>query len=219
MLNGIDVSHYQEEIDWGKVRASGVRFAILKASEGTSYVDEMFEENFRGAVAAGIVPGTYHFYLPSLDPLQQAAHYLSVLQEVVGTQPCLPPCMDLETAGGTRAAMNVGVRSFMEEVRKQAGRPGLMYTSPGFWGTYLPAPTLTQNRLKPADVEWATAYPLWLAHYTTGWPSQVYPWAGWTFWQYSSAGKVAGVPTRVDLNFFNGSEAELAALAAGGQRG
>ena len=219
MLSGIDVSHYQELIDWPKVKASGVRFAIIKASEGTGYIDPMFEENFRGALSAGIVPGTYHFYLPSLDPLQQAVHYLSVIRDIVGRQACLPPCIDLETAGATRTAMNAAVRAFMEELKRQDGRPGLLYTSPGFWGTYLPAPVLVQNRLKAADVEWALDYPLWLAHYTTGWPSQVYPWVGWRFWQYSSAGKVAGVPTRVDLNYFNGSPADLAALAGEGTRG
>jgi Lyzozyme M1 (1,4-beta-N-acetylmuramidase) len=213
MLNGIDVSHYQEEIDWKKVKASGVRFAIIKASEGTEMVDAMFEENFRGAVDAGIVPGTYHFFYPTLDPLKQAAHYLSVLKEVVGGQACLPPAIDLETAGTTKTAINAAVRSFMEELRQQSRRPGLLYTSPGFWNTYLPAPVLTLNRLKAADVEWASDYPLWLAHYTTGWPSQVYPWAGWTFWQYSSGGKIEGVPTRADMNLFNGSAADLAALA------
>ena len=55
-----------------------------------------------------------------------------------------------------------------------------------------------------------------MAHYTTGWPSQVYPWAGWTFWQYSSAGKISGIRTRVDLDYFNGSQADLEALAARG---
>ena len=214
MLNGIDVSHYQEAIDWPKVKASGVRFAIIKASEGTGMIDPMFEENFRGAVDAGIVPGTYHFFLPTLDALQQAQHYWGVIKEIVGSHACLPPAIDLETAGATKAAMNTAVRSFMQEMKHQDGRSGLLYTSPGFWNTYLPAPVLTYNRLRPADVEWAIEYPLWLAHYTTGWASQVYPWAGWTFWQYSSAGKIAGVPSRVDLNFFNGSEADLAALAA-----
>ena len=213
MLHGIDVSHYQETIDWPKVKASGVSFAIIKVSEGTDFVDPMFEENFRGAVNAGVVPGTYHFFLPGLDALLQAAHYLSVLKDVVGTAPCLPACIDLETAGATKTVMNTAVRNFMQELQRQQGRPGLIYTSPGFWSTYLPAPVLVQNRLKTADVEWAVEYPLWLAHYTTGWPSQVYPWAGWRFWQYSSAGKVAGVPTRVDLDLFDGSAAELAALA------
>jgi lysozyme len=216
MLNGIDVSHYQELIDWPKVRASGVRFAIIKASEGTDFVDPMFEVNFRGAVAAGIVPGTYHFYLPRFDAVQQAQHYRSVLKDVVGSTPCLPPCIDLETAGATKALMNTSVRSFMQEMARLDGRPGLLYTSPGFWGTYLPVPVLNQYRLTLSEIDWAETYPLWIAHYTTGWPSQVYPWVGWTFWQYSSAGKISGIRSRVDLDYFNGSLAELNALAAGG---
>lgn len=58
MLFGIDVSYHQEWIDWPKVSASGVRFAILKASEGETYTDPMFEENFRGAAETGIITGS-----------------------------------------------------------------------------------------------------------------------------------------------------------------
>ena len=217
MLRGIDVSHYQEEIDWKKVKDSGVSFAIIKASEGSSDIDPMFETNFRGAVDAGILPGTYHFYLPLLDAAAQAAHYLSVIREVTGNQACLPPCIDIETAGVTRAAMNTGVQTFMQAISSDEQK-GMIYTSNGFWSTYLPSPVLSGNHLKFADVDWALEYPLWLAHYTTGWPSQVYPWAGWTFWQYSSGGKVAGIPARVDLNLFNGSLADLNALAVRGGR-
>lgn len=213
MLRGIDVSHYQEEIDWKKVKASGVSFAILKASEGIDLVDPMFEEYFRGAVDAGIMPGTYHFFLPRLDAVSQAQHYLKVVREIVGERTCLPPCIDLETAGLTRAAMNDAVRSFMQNISAE-GRKGILYTSYGFWTTYLPAPVLNGNRLKFADVDWALDYPLWLAQYTSGMPYQVYPWTGWTFWQHSSAGKIAGVPTRVDLDLFNGSLAELEELAS-----
>jgi lysozyme len=215
MLRGIDVSHYQEEIDWARVKASGVRFAILKASEGTGDVDPMFEVNFRGAVDAGILPGTYHFFLPRLDAVKQAAHYLETIAAVVGKHACLPPCMDIETPGLTRVEMNNAVRTFMQQVSAD-GRGGMIYTSFGFWTTYLPAPVLSGSRLKFADVEWALDYPLWLAHYTSGMPYQVYPWSGWTFWQFSSGGKIAGVPSRVDLDLFNGSEGDLAALAGGG---
>ncbi len=91
MLYGIDVSHYQEEIDWPKVKASGVTFAILKASEGTEFVDATFEQNFKGALAAGILPGSYHFYLPRYDPLEQVKHYWSVLRDVVGGKPSCRP--------------------------------------------------------------------------------------------------------------------------------
>jgi lysozyme len=216
MLSGIDVSHYQEQIDWPKVRASGVKFAIIKASEGTDYVDPMFEQNFKGALAAGIIPGSYHFFLPSLDPLKQAAHYSSVLEEVTMGRKCLPPCIDLETAGATKAQMSALVGGFMQEMQRLGGRSGLLYTSPGFWSTYLPVPVVNQYRLSPSPVDWAAAYPLWIAHYTTGWPSQIYPWVGWAFWQYSSAGKISGIPTRVDLDYFNGSLEDLEALAEKG---
>lgn len=219
MLFGIDVSHYQEEIDWKRVEASGVKFALLKASEGSDFVDPMFEEYMSGIAQTHIVAGTYHFYLPSLDPVKQAAHYVETLQEFGNGQACLPPAIDLETAGASKTVMNSGVRAFLEEVKRLSGVSGMIYTSPGFWGTYLPAPTLVQNRLRGSDVDWAEAYPLWLAHYTSGWPSPVYPWAGWTFWQYSSNGKVSGVPVRTDLNLFNGSLCELQALCREVQRG
>lgn len=213
MLYGIDVSHYQEEIDWAKVKASGVSFAIIKASQGTDFIDTMFEENFKGALAAGIIPGTYHFHLPSYDALEQAQFYWSVIKDVVGSHPCLPPCIDLETAGATKAEMNTAVSTFMEEMQRVDGRPGLVYTSPGFWNTYLPVPVLSQYYLTTSKIDWANAYPLWIAHYTTGWPSQVYPWVGWRFWQYTSSGKISGIRTRVDLNYFIGSTADLEALA------
>lgn len=214
MLHGIDVSHHNEWIDWPKVKQAGVRFAIIKASEGTGYIDPLFEQNLKGALDADILPGSYHFFLPRFDPLAQARHYVRVLQENAVDAPTLPPCIDLETAGLTKAALNQAVRIFLEEVHTLTGRTGIIYVSPGFWSTNLPVPVLSGYKLVRSEVDWAGGHPLWLAHYTSGWPYQVYPWAGWNFWQYSSAGKISGVSTKVDLNLFNGTGAELAALGA-----
>jgi lysozyme len=214
MLHGIDVSHHNEWIDWPRVRQSGVRFAIIKASEGNGYIDPLYEQNLKGALSSGIMPGSYHFFLPRIDPLEQARHYVRVLQENAVDAPTLPPCIDIETAGLTKAALNQAVRLFLDEIRKLTGRTGIIYVSPGFWSTYLPVPVISGYKLTGGSVDWAAQYPLWLAHYTSGWPYQVYPWVGWRFWQYSSAGKISGVVTKVDLNLFNGSEAELAALGA-----
>lgn len=215
MLYGIDASHYQELIDWKQVKASGISFAILKASEGVGFEDPMFEQNVRGALENGILPGSYHFFLPRLDPIQQAKHYAAVLKASLGRRTCLPPCVDLETTGLGKEGMNQALRLFLQEVEALTGRRCMIYTSPGFWTTYLPQPVLSQNRIVRSSTEWATLHPLWLAHYTTGWPLQVFPWAGWTFWQYSSSGRIAGIATRVDLNLFNGSLDDLAALTAG----
>jgi len=212
MLFGIDVSHYQEWIDWQKVSTSGVRFAFIKASEGTEYTDPMFADNMRGAGEAGIVAGTYHFFQPRCDPLAQARHYVATLQELGGSRPTLPPCIDLETPGLGKSGLNQAVRVFLDEVFKLTGRTGMLYTSPGFWNSYMPVPILSSSHLVHSGVDWAAEYPLWLAHYTSGWPYQVYPWAGWAFWQYSSSGKIGGISTRVDLDCFSGSADDLAAL-------
>lgn len=212
MLFGIDVSYHQGLIDWPKVRTSGVRFAIIKASEGEGYTDPMFEQNMLGAAEAEIVAGTYHFFLPRYDPLAQARHYVKTLQELGGGKPTLPPCVDIETPGPGKSAYNQSLKVFLEEIFRLTGRTTMIYVSPGFWNSYLPVPVYSGYKLLRSGVDWAAEYPLWVAHYTTGWPYQVYPWAGWAFWQYSSSGKIAGITTRVDLNLFSGTAQELAAL-------
>ncbi|MBP8996747.1 MAG: hypothetical protein KBG10_00510 [Anaerolineaceae bacterium] len=212
MLFGIDVSYHQEGIDWQKVSASGVRFAILKASEGETYTDPMFEENFRGAAETGIITGSYHFFLPRFDPLLQARHYVRTLQEVSAGRPTLPPCVDIETPGLGRTGFNQALKVFLEEIFHLTGRTAMIYVSPDFWNSYLPVPVLSNYKLTSSGVDWAVEHPLWVAHYTTGWPYQVYPWVGWAFWQYSSSGKIAGIRTRVDLDLFSGCAQDLAAL-------
>lgn len=212
MLFGIDVSHHQDWIDWPRVRSSGVRFAIIKASEGETYIDPMFEENMRGAAENDIIAGTYHFFLPRYDPLEQARHYVRTLQELGGSRPTLPPCIDIETPGLGKSGFNQAVKVFLDEIFRLTGRTGMIYISPGFWGNYLPLPVYSGYKLKGSGVDWAAEHPLWVAHYTSGWPYQVYPWAGWAFWQYSSSGKIAGITTRVDLNLFSGTPGELSAL-------
>ena len=75
-LAGIDVSHFQGEVDWGAVAAAGVRFAFIKATEGLDDVDPRFAQNWQGSRAAGLLRGAYHFLHPNLDARQQAAHFL-----------------------------------------------------------------------------------------------------------------------------------------------
>jgi GH25 family lysozyme M1 (1,4-beta-N-acetylmuramidase) len=213
-IHGIDVSHHQDEINWEMVRKAGVRFAFIKASEGEEYVDPMFDLNMHGAVEAGVLPGSYHFFLPRYDPLAQARHYARTLQENAVDAPTLPPCVDLETPGLGKSGLNQALRIFMEEIFTLTGRKCILYVSPGFWNSYLPVPVLSGFQLLRSGGDWAVDYPLWLAHYTSGWPYQIYPWVSWRFWQYTSAGKIAGVNTKADLDYFNGSLEDLFKLAA-----
>ena len=203
MIPGIDVSHWQSDIDWSEVKRSGVKFAFIKATEFPDkktalFVDNKCQENINGAKANGIHWSAYHFFRTHIDPVIQAQSYC----ETIGEFSSLPPVLDLEAAGSKGERLNHKVRMFLEEVEKITHRKPIIYTSGGFWRSYMAYE-------KRAHTDWAREYPLWMAQYTTLWPGSIYPWAAWDFWQYSDKGKLPGIKTHVDLNWFVGSEAEL----------
>lgn len=203
MIPGIDVSHWQGEIDWSKVKAAGVKFAFLKASEFpdkkiTMYVDDKFEFNRKGAEANGIYWGAYHFFRTHIDPITQAEAFC----KLVGSATSLPLVLDLEVAGCKGSKLIRKVKSFVETVTSVSGRKPIIYTSGGFWRPYMTYEKLT-------DVDWAVEYPLWMARYTSQWPGTIYPWGGWDFWQYSDKGRIPGIKASVDLNWFVGSLEDL----------
>jgi len=203
MIPGIDVSHWQREIDWSEVNRSGVKFAFIKATEfpdkrTSLFVDGEMRKNIAGASANGLLWSAYHFFRTHIDPVIQA----KVFCETVGIFNSLPPVLDLEAAGSKGERLNYKVRQFLDETERITNRRPIIYSSGGFWRSYLAYE-------KRAHTDWARAYPLWIAQYTNLWPTPLYPWAGWEFWQYSDKGKIPGVITHVDLNWFNGSLEEL----------
>ncbi len=203
MIPGIDVSHWQNDIDWAEVKRSGVKFAFIKATEfpdkrTTLFVDNKFKANSEGAQSNDIHWSAYHFFRTHIDPILQA----KVFCETVGEFSSLPPVMDLEAAGSKGERLNYKVRQFLEEVEKISNRKPIIYTSSGFWRSYM----MSEKR---EHTDWARFYPLWLAHFTALWPNSPYPWIGWTFWQHSDKGTLPGIKTHVDLNWFTGSEEEM----------
>lgn len=114
----------------------------------------------------------------------------------------MPPVLDLEVAGSKGEKLNIKVQQFLDEVERLTNRKPIIYTSGSFWRSYM----MYEKRVHS---DWARVYPLWMARYTSLWPTPIYPWAGWDFWQYTDSGKIPGIKTHVDLNWFNGSEAEL----------
>jgi len=203
MIPGIDVSHWQREIDWSEVKRSGVKFAFIKATEfpdkrTSLFVDGEMRKNIAGASANGLLWSAYHFFRTHIDPVIQA----KVFCETVGDFNSLPPVLDLEAAGSKGERLNYKVRQFLDETERITNKRPIIYSSGGFWRSYLAYE-------KRAHTDWARAYPLWIAQYTNLWPTPLYPWAGWEFWQYSDKGKIPGVVTHVDLNWFNGSLEEL----------
>jgi GH25 family lysozyme M1 (1,4-beta-N-acetylmuramidase) len=199
---GIDVSHWQGTIDWARVRAAGKRFAFIKASENTSFVDDRYQWNRAQAKAAGLYVGAYHFAKPSSasgDAVAEADHFVDTADWTSGE---LLPVLDLEDTGGLgSSALVTWVRTFLTRVYDRTGERAIIYVSPSFWST------------KMANSTWfaKNGYGvLWIAHWTTASspsvPAESWGGKGWTFWQYTSDGSVSGISGRVDLNRYKGTD-------------
>ena len=95
-LDGIDVSHYQGDIDWGKIEKQGIDFAFIKATEGSSYVDQCFERNWNEAGQTSIMLGVYHFFSFDSEGKPQAEHFINTVGNLQGK---LAPVIDVEYYG------------------------------------------------------------------------------------------------------------------------
>lgn len=198
-VSGIDVSHFQDQIDWQQVRSVGVIFAFIKATEGTSHSDPQFAGNWHRAKAARVLRGAYHYFHPQVDPQRQARFFLDKLNGDPGE---LPPVLDLEVlTGASPGQVIAGAGRWMELVAAELDRSPVLYTGSAFWRRTL------NNSTALSD------YPLWIAHYTSA-SNPVVPaaWPAWTFWQFSQQGRVAGISGDVDLDVFNGTVDDLQAL-------
>ncbi len=201
-LKGIDVSYYQQKIDWAQVKSSGHAFAFIRVSDGTKFEDPRFDANWSGAKEAGVVRGAYQYFRPSQDPVAQA----NVLLDKMGTlEPGdLPPVLDVEVTEGVGALrLQAKVHSWLQTVEAATGRKPLVYTMAGMSGS-----------IGAQFVD----YPLWVANWGVKCPRMPSKWTGWKFWQGSDHGAVPGIHEKVDLDVFNGTMSDLQAfiIATGG---
>jgi lysozyme len=199
-LQGIDVSYYQGNIDWAKVKASGRQFAIVRASDGTGFVDPKFTANWKGAKAAGLAVGAYQFFRPTQDVNAQADLMIKMLNSVGYGAGDLPPVIDVEVTDGVSGSTVASrVNAWISRVKSGTGRLPSLYTSPGFWsGIGNPTPS--------------TLPYIWVAHWGVSCPTLPPAWGRLRFWQYSSKGSVPGISGNVDLDIYNGTLSELRGL-------
>jgi GH25 family lysozyme M1 (1,4-beta-N-acetylmuramidase) len=201
-LEGLDVSRWQNTINWAQVKAAGKQFVVMKATEGTGYVDPMYSTNRAGAMGVGIPMAAYHFASPDTsanEAVLEADHYVAVAGLTAGN---LLPALDLEQTGGlTPALLQVWVRKWLDEVTAKLGIRPMIYVSPNFW---------TSKMANNTSIAAAGYTSLWIANW--GVTSPTVPAGNWngngyTFWQYTDCGHVAGITTGcVDLDRYNGSD-------------
>jgi lysozyme len=195
-LSGIDVSKWQGSVDWKSVQQAGVAFAFVRATYGSSEVDSSFNDNWQAMKEAGIIRGAYHFFLAADDPAQQAEFFIRTVGSLDPDD--LPPVIDVEAGSGVNSNLAESVETWLSNVAQGLGRTPIIYTAPSFWNANLTSAFGN--------------YPLWVAEYGVSSPRAVNGWDDWTFWQYSSTGKIAGVNGDVDLDYFNGTQQALSAF-------
>jgi len=190
-ISGIDVSHFNGDVDWSKVAGDDVKFAYAKATEGLTFVDPKFSENWKNISAANIKAGAYHFYVPTDDPVKQANFFIEKVGEIKSTD--MPPMLDIEdTKMGTVSVeqFQKDVLTWMNTVEKHYGVQPILYTNTPFADKYL-------------DNSEFAKYKLWIAEYTDA-PQPRIPevWSekGWYIWQYTAHDKLNGVDGIVDAD-------------------
>ncbi|MDI6027567.1 GH25 family lysozyme [Corticibacterium sp. UT-5YL-CI-8] len=194
-VHGVDVSRWQGDIDWERLRSQGANFAYIKATDGGDHLDPMFKTNWRLAKAAGLRRGAYHFFYWCRVASDQADWFI---RNVPRDPDALPPVIDVEYNGQSSCKRRLSpekvrekMQVFMDRLEKHYGKRPVIYTAPDFY----------KDNLRGAFLD----YPFWLRAVAQH-PSKVYPGREWVFWQYSGSGLSHGVTGKIDLNVFHGTE-------------
>ncbi|ALN97934.1 glycoside hydrolase [Bacillus phage vB_BpuM-BpSp] len=188
-IKGIDISHWQQDrqnIDWKKVANDGVKFAFIKATEGTSYTDPTLKTNASGAKSAGIPIGFYHYahFKNESQAVAEANYFYSKVKDIDFQ---LPLVLDIEhgsfTSLGKSNVTKLAVK-FLETL-KAKGANVMVYAYKAFFDS-----SLDFNTMKP--------YGIWYARYTS--QESVIP-NGVSIWQYTEKGLINGIKGTVDVNW------------------
>jgi len=189
----IDVSHWQDQIDWRAVadKNPGLVGVIAKCTEGKSYLDPDYVANRTGALGQGFSFAPYH-YLHKGDAAGQMAWFLSRAQLRQGERVVI----DYEEQDPP-----VGIADLKDAVFKlRHDRPDLEIAVYG-------ASKLTEDVDACDDVTWLDGTSLWAARYSeVNQPTVGKAWPYWSAWQFSDEGEVKGIVGDVDVNTFNGSK-------------
>ncbi|MDR2562517.1 MAG: glycoside hydrolase family 25 protein [Prevotellaceae bacterium] len=198
-VHGIDISRYQEKIDWKSLStlregkdSIGISFAFVKATEGRTMRDKYFARNWTEARKHNIIRGAYHYYKPNVYSGDQAENFIRTVKLRKGD---LPPVLDIEETGKYGAAnMKKGVKNWLLKVEKHYGIRPVIYTNYHFYSQYL-----SGKEFK--------GYKFWIAHYTK------HPeFDEWIFWQYSDKGVIKNISAKVAFSTLNGTLDDLKKL-------
>lgn len=191
-VHGIDVSHYQAQINWDTISQQNVSFAFVKATEGATHVDTLFCRNWSEMDRVGLKRGAYHFFRPQTSPVAQAQNFIEQVKMNDGD---LPPVLDVEVRDDvSKRRLIDAVRTWLIIVETRYDVKPILYTNIKFYNRYLAGHF--------------NEYPVWVARYNNKEP-RLAGGREWDFWQYGNKGLIEGIDGFVDFNVFKGNLLEL----------
>ncbi|WP_406690656.1 GH25 family lysozyme [Saccharopolyspora sp. ID03-671] len=208
-VEGIDVSNHNGAIDWGKVAGDGKKFTFVLATDGTSFSNPRYSEQYHGAKDAGLIAGAYHFARPDKSSGDAQANRFLDVADYQRDGKTLPPVLDLEVdpnSGGCYGLsvdeMHQWTQAFNDKVKERTGKDPIIYANPSFWKQCM------------GSTDTFGDHALWLASYGVDSPSVPNGFGNWDFWQYTDKGKVAGIGGNTDLNKYQEGMERLKQLAS-----
>jgi len=217
MIQGIDISRHQGDVDFKQVENANMSFCFCKATEGADYTDPLVAVYWESLLDTWMYRGLYHFARPDLRAgrsggEKEGRHFASVAKTLGHYQKgSLPPMLDFEKYSESDGQENIPwIQGWLDVVENELGRAAGIYTGANIW------------RYEVSNTADFADRTLWQVDYTKtrtepkviangNWP--------WSFWQWSGGGDyayygpVAGIKGAVDVNRFNGGQQELDALA------
>ena len=189
IYNGIDVSNYQGNIDYARVRSAGIEVVYIKATEGQTITDAYLRQNYENARANGLKIGFYHF-VRARNNAQAVAEAEYFANAISGMAADCRLAMDFEVFGSlTNEEVNEISFTFLRRVEEITGKEMVVYSN-----TYSARTVFSQ--------ELANQYPLWVAEYGVNEPQDNGKWNIWIGFQYTDRGVVDGINGYVDRDRF-----------------
>lgn len=189
IYEGIDISSWQKDIDFEKIKEQGIEIVYIKASEGRSLADPYLKINYENAKRSGLKVGFYHFVRATnvARAEEEAQFFASVIS---GMAPDCRLAMDFEVFGGFRSnEINLISEAFLNKLRQITKKELVIYSN-------------THNARTVFSKELAQQYPLWVAQYYVEKPSNNGKWNSWIGFQFTNRGILEGIDGYVDRDKF-----------------
>jgi len=197
-LFGIDVSHYQGDVDWDeplKIQDSfPVSFVFVRATAGKDLKDRKFESHWKDLKRKNIIRGAYHYYRPNENSFQQADNFIKTVKLEKGD---LPPVLDIENIPSSQSldSLRLGLRRWLKRIENHYGMRPIIYSGEDFYNKHL--------------YEEFPDYLIWVANYNFFVERME---EDWHFWQFSDKASLPISKTAIDVNVFNGDSLKLKSL-------